>query len=187
MRRFGSAVVFASIVVLTGCVGSIYALWAGPDMTMDRRLVGTWNDVGSKSWFEVSATGPFTYLVVMHDDSGKVGRFQGLLGRIDERLVMDIQPDVTALTVPDAYTGLLQPMHGFLFIDSIGAHPKVSILDPDSVKHYITAHPGAVRADTLSAGVVLEGTPRDLQAFLMGYLRRPGIFSEPMRLARRAP
>jgi hypothetical protein len=168
-------------------VGSIYTLWAGPDMIMDRRLVGAWRDSSSTTWFQVSATGPFTYRVVMHDDSGKSGSFLGLLGRINGRLVLDVQPDVTPLRVPQAYAGLLQPMHGFLFLDSVGTRPRVSILDPDSLSHYIIAHPGAIRADTLSAGVVLEGAPHDIQTFLSAYVRRPGVISEQLTLVRRAP
>lgn len=122
----------------------------------------------------------------LHGDSGKTGRFIGLLGRLGGRYVMDLQPDVTQLRVVQAYVGLLQPMLGFLVLDSIGEPLRFSTLDPDSMKRYLVAHPNELRADTLTSGVVLEAAPQDLQAFLVGYLRRPGVLSEPATWVRRS-
>ncbi|HXY18506.1 MAG TPA: hypothetical protein VEH83_00775 [Gemmatimonadales bacterium] len=169
------AALLASVVVAAGCVGSIFPLWSGPEMVFDARLVGTWHQPGAKGWIDVRASGPFTYRVMVRDDSGKTGTFAGMLGRLDGRLVLDLQPDVTHLDAPQQFIGMLQPLHAFLIVDSLGERPQLSLLDPDSLKAYLATHPGAVRADTLTAGVVLEAGPRELQAFLRGYLQRPGV------------
>jgi len=168
-----------SVVGLAGCVGSLYTLWTGPDMVSEPGIVGTWTDSTGKGWVDVRATGPAVYRVTMRDDSGKIGMFQGMLGRLDGRLVLDVQPNVTQLDVPAMYMGMLQPMHTFVLLDSIGEHPRFSILDTDSLRKYLVAHPAAVRADTFGGGVILEGPPRRLQAFLRVYLQRPGVASPP--------
>jgi len=167
----------ASVVSLAGCVGSLYSLWTGPDMVSEPGIVGTWTDSTGKGWVDIKATGPAVYRVMMRDDSGRIGMFQGLLGRLDGRLVLDVQPNVTALDVPETYMGMLQAMHTFVLLDSVGEHPRFRILDTDSLKKYLVAHPAAVRADTFGGGVILEGPPRQLQAFLRVYLQRPGVAS----------
>ncbi|HXY69656.1 MAG TPA: hypothetical protein VEH62_09410 [Gemmatimonadales bacterium] len=184
MSRPLTLVLLASAASLAGCVGSLYPLWKGPDMIADARIVGTWHEPGSTGWVDVAATGPFTYRILVRDDSGRMGAFGGLLGRLDGRLVLDVQPDVTRLPVPATYSGMLQPLHAFVFIDSLGEHPRFSILEPDSLRKYLIAHPGAVRADTLTAGVVLEAGPADLQAFLRAYVRRPGVVGAPETMSR---
>ena len=187
MHRIARAASLGLALAITGCVGSLYAVWSGPDMMMDRRLIGTWKDSTGNDWYEVSASGPFTYRIVMHDDSGRIGRFQGQLGRIGDRLVLDVQPDVTVLNTPDMYTGLLQPLHGFITIDNLDTRPRLAVLNPDSLKQYMVAHPGAIRGDTLTAGVVLSAAPAPLKTFLAAYLRRPGVLGDPATFVRRGP
>ncbi len=187
MRRLARLSSLACALMLGGCVGSLYTLWGGPDLVMDRRLLGAWRDSSSGDWMEVSASGPYTYRIVFHDHSGKTGRFLGLLGHLGGRLVLDVQPDVTELNRPDPWTGLLQPLHGFVMLDSIGARPSIAILDPDSLKAYLVAHPGVVKGDTLTAGVVLEAGPQQLRTFLGTYLQRPGVLSSPTTFVRKTP
>lgn len=187
MRRLARLSSLACTLMLGGCVGSLYTLWSGPDMVMDRRLLGAWRDSSSAEWMEVGAAGPFSYRIVFHGDSGKTGRFVALLGHIGGRLVLDVQPDVTELNKPDVWTGLLQPLHGFIVIDAIDSRPRISNLDPDSLKAYLVAHPGVVRGDTLTAGVVLEAGPPQLRAFLASYLQRPGVLSSPTTFVRKTP
>jgi hypothetical protein len=124
------------------------------------------------------------YTLIMRDDSGKTGRFFGMLGRLDGRLVLDAVPVVTHLDAPQMFIGMLQPLHAFVVIDSIGPQARFTILDPDTLRAYLVAHPGAVRADTLTEGVILEGSPPQLRAFLRTYLRRPGVLQPASTMLR---
>ena len=169
----------ASVAGLGACVGSLHDLWVGTEVVSEPKLVGTWTDSTGKGWVDISASGPFTYRVRVRDDSGRVGEFQGMAGRIGGRLILDLQPNVTVLPVPATYTGMLAALHAFVLVDSLGEHPQFSLLDTDSLRSFVTAHPAAVRADTFGGGVILEAPARRLQAFLGNYLQRPGVVSAP--------
>jgi hypothetical protein len=165
----------ASVTGLGACVGSLYSLYSGPELVSDPRIVGTWTDSTGKGWIDIAASGPFTYRVRVKDEAGKIGEFQGTLGRIGDRLILDVQPNVTTLPVPSTYTGMLAALHAFVLVDSLGEHPRFSLLDTDSLRAWVSTHPAAVRADTFGGGVILEAPPARLQAFLTHYLGRPGV------------
>ena len=177
-------VLVASVAGLGACVGSLYDLYSGTEVISEPRLVGTWTDSTGKGWVDISASGPFTYRVRVRDEAGKVGEFQGMLGQVGGRLVLDLQPNVTTLPVPATYTGMLAALHAFVLVDSLGDHPEFSLLDTDSLRAFLVTHPAAVRADTFGGGVILEGRPPRLQAFLATYLQRPGVVSAPNRARR---
>jgi len=179
MRKPLKFVLVSSLVGLGACVGSLYPLWSGPEVLSEPKLIGTWSDSTGKGWVDIRAYGPFTYRVRVQDDSGRIGEFQGMLGRLDGHLILDLQPNVTVLRVPATYAGMLEALHAFVLVDSLGEHPRFRILDTDSLRKYLVAHPAAVRADTFGGGVLLEGRPAQLQAFMRVYLQRPGVAGDP--------
>lgn len=152
----------ACLFSLTGCtvIGSVAPIVSESDAHFDQRLVGSWvasDGEESAVFTHDSASG---YAIVYTDDSGRIGRFEGRLGRVGGRLVLDMIPAAMELDVADAYGGFLLPLHIPIFIDSIGETLVWRVAEPDSLKALFSRSPKVAAHEMRGELIVLTaGSP----------------------------
>lgn len=177
------------LCLLTGCtvMGSVAPIVSESDALFDQRLVGTWaaSDGSEAAAFtRDSASG---YEIVYTDDQGKVGRFEGRLGRVGGRLVLDMSPVTMELDVADVYGAFLLPLHTPIFIDSIGETLVWRVPEPDSLKALFGRSPRVAAHELRGDLIVLTAGSPEVRRVVADVARRPGFLSEAETWMRRRP
>lgn len=165
-------------LVLSTCVLSVDPVVSESDAMYDPRLLGTWEEVSGSDRAVVSRAGENSYAIEYTSD-GKVGRFEARLGRLAERLVLDVWPAPRDSDVPQRYADLLVAGHLALAVDIGLDEIRVAGLEPDSLLAALRA--GRVRLAHARSGdrVILLGTTGQLRSALGPYLARSGALARP--------
>lgn len=171
-----AAVATVAAVAATGCVGSVNHFVDDGDARFEPGLLGTWFDSSSHERVVITRGGALDYAIRYTDDKGETVSLEGVLGRSRGGYVLDVQPGATAL---GPYEGLVVRLHIAIVLDSLGARVHASILEPDSIDHYLKSHPRAVPHVTVQDGLALTGSSAEVAAFLAEYLQRPGVLAAP--------
>jgi hypothetical protein len=166
-------------VLLTGCVVSTDAVVPESDATWDPRLLGSWEEVDGTDRAVVSRAAANTYAIEYTNDKGRTGRFEGRLGRLGGRPVLDIWPVPRANDLPDPYGSSLLPGHVLLALDIDTNRVSVSTLEPDSLAPALRS--GAVRLayEWSEDRLLLRASTRQLRDALLPYVARAGAWREP--------
>jgi len=166
-------------LLLTGCVVSTDAVVPESEAMFDPRLLGAWEEVGGTDRAVVSRAAANTYAIAYTNDKGKTGRFEGRLGRMGERPVLDVWPTPREHDIPDPYGSSLLPGHVLLALDIDTNRVNVATLEPDSLAAALRS--GAVRLtyEQSEDRLLLRATTRELRSSLQGFLARPGAWRKP--------
>src|SRR5262245_22061718 len=103
--------VFAAMMscMLSACgFASVSPFVSGADVAYDAQLVGTWVDPDGKESAVIVREGD-GYDIRYTEDSGKTGRFHGVLGRLGNRRVLDVFPKDLSEDNGALYRSLLVP------------------------------------------------------------------------------
>jgi hypothetical protein len=176
-------VAIAASIILTACAISVDAVVRDENATFDQRLVGNWvdaSDTGASA--SVSRESPTSYRIMFTDD-GKTGRFEARLGRLGNRMVLDVWPEPADSEIGEPYRGALIPGH-LVFVVEIGADQvTASALSADSLRAAIKS--GRVKLDTLGdRQMILTGPTTALRAALAAHIARPGVLDDPATFRR---
>ena len=167
----------AFVVVLAGCVVSIEPAVPESEATFDARLVGSWENGSERA--VIARAGASGYAIEYTTAKGDSGRFQGRIGRLGERLVLELRPVPREREVREPYDGLFVAGHLLLALDVGADELRIALLRPDSLLAALTS--GGVRASHSRADerVILRGTSAELRAALAAYAARAGAWGEP--------
>lgn len=186
--------------LLAGClVTSLNPLYTPKDLVFDPRLVGTWSEEkGSETWtFE--AQDNRSYLVTIQDENGQKAILQAHLLRLKERLYFDLllaehplnsNPDLR-LNAYAAYS--MVPAHVFMQVAITNAAIELAHLDSEWLAKQLKSNPGLLDhrwiEDNLKKNdekrVLLTGSTRQLQRFMIRNADNPDVFPKPARFIRR--
>ena len=166
------------VAVLAGCVLSIDEIVPESDALFDQRLLGTWKESGGRDRAVVSRGEGNAYRIE-YTTEGKAGRFDARLGRLGERLVLDLWPAPQDGELPRPYGYTLVAGHSLAVLDVSDGEIRVSWLDPDVLQSAL--RDGSVRLayGRLDDRVILRAGTPELRSQLGAYLGRPGALSEP--------
>ncbi len=182
------ALVLVAAAGITGCgAGSVAPLVSDADVQYDAKLVGSWRDSSTSETLVVTNASPNRYAFEFTDSDGKVGHFQGVLGRWGALRVVDVEPEDLPSSMNDEYRSLLLPLHAPVFVDAVEPVLRFRLLQVDSLRNYLERQPRAVAHVMRDDAVVFTAPTAELQRFLVGYVARKGALGEPNVLVRRAP
>jgi hypothetical protein len=153
----------------------------------DASLVGSWHDTAGKESAVITADPPNGYKIVYTEDDGKAGRFVGRLGVVGSVRVLDLYPDDPPEELSGTYRSLLLPLHTPVVIDSVGPVLRFRILDPDSIKAYLTKNPRSIASVKRGDTFVLTAPTPDVQRFLATLIQRRGFLGEQNVWRRQPP
>ena len=161
----------------SGCgVASVSPIVTDTDVIDEPKLEGAW--AGSKDTAVVTATAPGKFDIVHTDDHGRVGHYSARYGRLGPYRVLDLQPVDPAPASNDVFKSLLVRAHGVVFIDSIGDSIKFRIIEPDTLKAYLTKRRRAIKHVLAEGTLLLTGSSAESRKFLAAFAKRDGALSE---------
>jgi hypothetical protein len=172
-------------LILSGCVLSVDAIVPESGATFDPRLVGRWEEVDGSDRAVITRAGEGEYAIAYTGD-GEVGSFHARLGRLGERLVLDVWPEPGDGDIPGPYTAFMVQTHLLFAVDIDADEIRTTTIDQDSLLGALRA--GQVRLSYTRAEdqLVLHGTTEELRRALGPVVARSGALSEHT-VWRRAP
>src|SRR5262245_54593675 len=179
--------VFAAVMtcILSGCgFTSVSPFVSGADVAYDAKLVGTWVEPDGKESAVIAREGD-GYDITYTEDSGRTGRFHGVLGRLGNHRVLDIFPKDLSEDHGALYRSLLVPTHGITVVDAIDNNLTMRALKPEEIKKLLAARPSLVDHVHVKGnveeeiGIVLTAPTPDVRKFLSSIIDRPGVLEEP--------
>ena len=187
-------------VLLGGCVPviSLHPLYTEKDVVVDKKLCGTWIDDSGDSkttWeFECIDEPKNAYKLIFTDEEGKKGSFVAHMVKLENRLFLDIFPSELPWEAEDPnkmdwpYNSLfLIPAHTFVKIDSIEPQLKLRLTSESKMEELLKENPSAVEHTSVGNRLVLTGSTKELQAFVLKYANDERVFTDQGTLSRKEP
>jgi hypothetical protein len=179
MKRVIATIALAALT--GGCVISVDEVVPDHVSTFDPRLLGTWRgvpDSTDRAIVSRASDKGNTYAITFTDDE-KSSKFEGRLGRLGGRTVMDVWPVPNERDVAEPYRGLLVPGHFLVVVDVEEDSLWTATLSATEMRKAIQT--GILRLDTLpyNRQMVLRGATTELRAALSAYIGRPGALDKP--------
>jgi hypothetical protein len=187
MQRRAVTGVLSLAFIFSGCVLSVEPVVSEADAIFDGRLLGTWESEDERA--VVSRAGGNSYAIEWWDEQqvnyGSAGRFGAHLGRLGDRLVLDVWPEPAEDEVPSVYEDVLIPGHLLFSIELDSDVIRVATVS-DSLETALQS--GEVRLSHNRIGpsvfgdgrhLVLFGTTEELQSSLAAFINLPDAFEEP--------
>jgi hypothetical protein len=166
-------------VLLAGCVVSTDAVVPASEATLDPRILGSWAEIDGSDRALVSRGAANSYAIAYSDGKGRTGRFEGRLGRLGTRTVLDVWPAPVKHAIPEPYGDVLLPGHVLLALEIATDRLTVSTLDPDSMGAALRAGSVRLAYDTSGDRLVLRAPTPELRAALHSFATRPGAWHAP--------
>ena len=185
-------------VIIGGCVPvlSLHPLYTEKDVVVDKKLCGTWtNDPNSPktTWeFKIIDDPKNAYNLIFTDEDGKKGSFVAHLVKLQDKLFLDIFPSELPWDPEDPnkmdwpYNSLfLIPAHTFVKVDSIEPQLKLRLTLESKMEELLKENPSVVEHTSVGDRIVLTGSTKKLQAFVLKYADDERIFTDQVTLSRK--
>ncbi|MGB2862649.1 MAG: hypothetical protein WBC05_04915 [Sedimentisphaerales bacterium] len=186
------------VVILGGCVPviSLHPLYTEKDVVVDKKLCGTWVDDANSpktTWEFKSIDEPKNaYKLIFTDEEGQKGSFVVHLVKLQNRLFLDIFPSELPWEPEDPnkmdwpYNSLfLIPAHTFVKVDSIEPQLKLRQTLESKMEELLKESPSAVEHTSVGDRLVLTGSTKELQAFVLKYADDERVFTDQVTLSRK--
>lgn len=162
----------------SGCVVSAGPLIPEHEASFDTGLLGTWEAEDSSERAVVTRGDGRLYRIEYRTEDGDEGRFEALLGRIGDRVVLDVWPAPRGNDVSDAYDGLLIPGHVPIAIELDGDRLQLAVIEPDALQAALEDGSVGLTATETDEQLVLHGTSAELGAALGAFFARDGALTD---------
>ena len=185
-------------VILGGCVPviSLHPLYTEKDVVLDKKLYGTWVDDSNDSkaiWeFKKIDEPKNAYNLIFTDEDGKKGSFMAHMVKLQDKLFLDIFPSELPWEPEDPnmmdwpYNSLfLIPAHTFMKIDSIEPQLKLRLTLESEMKELLKENPSVVEHTFVGDRLVLTGSTKELQAFVLKHSDDERVFTDQVTLSRK--
>jgi hypothetical protein len=185
-------------VILSGCVPviSLHSLYTEDDVVLDKKLYGTWVDDANSpktTWEFKSIDEPkHAYKLIFTDEEGQKGSFVAHLVKLQDRLFLDIFPSELPWEQEDPNkidwpynTLFLIPAHTFVKIDSIEPQLKLRLTLETDMKDLLKENPNAVKHTSVRDRIVITGSTKELQEFVLKYADDKRLFTDQVTLSRK--
>ncbi len=185
-------------VIVGGCVPviSLHPLYTEKDVVLDKKLYGTWVDDSNDSkaiWeFKKIDEPKNAYNLIFSDEDGKKGSFVAHMVKLQDKLFLDIFPSELPWEPEDPnkmdwpYNSLfLIPAHTFMKIDSIEPQLKLRLTLESEMKELLKENPSVAEHTFVGDRLVLTGSTKELQAFVLKHSDDERVFTDQVTLSRK--
>ncbi|MDI6766334.1 MAG: hypothetical protein QME52_05870 [Bacteroidota bacterium] len=188
-------ITFILVLLLSGCVRSLYPLFTDADLIFEVKLVGTWVEKdGKNTWtFEKAGEREYTLLhyEAEYDDKmgkkvpGDTSKFIAQLGRLDKYLFLDIYPGKPDTKVKNGFYNFhLLSVHTISRVWLDGDLLKLSMLDNDWLERMIDNNAFKIAHARLSDQIILTASTEELQQLVLRYAENTKAFPKPAEFHR---
>jgi hypothetical protein len=176
--KIGAALGLA--IALSACVLSVEPVVPESAATFDTRLLGAWQADDESDRAVISRAEGNTY-AIEYTSNHRVGRFEGRLGQLGKRVVLDVWPMPRDGEIAQPYDDVLLPGHLPLALDVGTDEIRMSPIDHDALLVALNAGQVALTHGETKTQLILHGTTEQLRAALGPYLEHAGALAEPTR------
>ena len=185
-------------IIIGGCVPvlSLHPLYTEKDIIVDKKLRGTWIDDPNSpktTWEFKNIDEPKNaYKLIFTDEDEKKGSFVARLVKLQDKLFMDVYPaalpsdtnESSELAWPHNAFFLI-PAHCFLKVDSIEPQLKLRLMLESNLEELLKENPDAVEHTYVDDRLVLTGSTKKLQTFVLKYADDERVFTDQLILTRK--
>jgi hypothetical protein len=184
--------------LLGGCIPvmSLHPLYTEEDVVFEEKLVGIWVDDANGTWeFRRPDKSEKAYELVLSSPEGNRGSFVANLVKLENSLFLDVYPKQFPCELEDPnktewhYNALFyMPAHTFIKIDSIEPQLRMRLTDDEKMGELLEEDPNVVKHEVVEdydGGIVLTGSTKELQAFVLKYADDSRLFSDEIVYSRK--
>jgi hypothetical protein len=176
----------AALLLMTGCIPSLHAVYRAKDLVFDPQLVGAWGKPDGRDSWKFTESGAKSYRMTYTDREGTASSFKAHLSKLDDMTLLDLEPEKEEIRGNDFYKAYLLPLHTFFRVEKLDAkNLELTTIDHDWLKRYLKDNPGAIEHSVVEGTVLLTAPTEELQAFLLKQGQTDGAFTKPLRMTRR--
>ena len=186
--------------LLGGCIPvmSLHPLYTEEDVVFEEKLVGIWVDDANGTWeFRRPDKSEKAYELVLYSPEGAKGLFVANLVKLENSLFLDVYPKQFPCELEDPnktewhYNAFFfVPAHTFIKIDSIEPQLRMRLTDDEKMGELLEEDPNVVKHEVVEdydGGIVLTGSTKELQAFVLKYADDSRLFTDEIIYSRKKP
>ncbi len=188
-------ITFIVILLLSGCVRSLFPLFTDEDIIFEPKLIGTWVERdGKNTWtFEKAGEKAYTLLHFEAEYDNKMGKkipgdttkFIAQLGQLDKNIFLDIYPGKPDTKVKNGFYNFhLLPVHTISQVWLDGDLLKLSLLDNDWLERMIDNNAFKITHARLGDQIILTASTEELQQLVIRYAENTKAFPNPAEFQR---
>ena len=190
MIRIKYFITFTIVLLIAGCVRSLYPLFSEADLIFNPKLLGTWIEKDGKNTWRFEKAGEKEYTLWHYEAEyelnsgtkvpGDTAKFIAQLGKLEKNYFLDIHPGKPETKVKNGFYNFhLFPVHTIskIFIDSDSL--KLSMLDNDWLAKMIDRNAFKILHARLSDQIILTASTEDLQRLVKKYAENSKAFPTP--------
>ncbi len=173
----------AVAALMAACVPSVNPFYTDKDVIIDARLAGSWQEAENKeqpaTWMFESATNG-AYVVVLNEDKGKTGKFEGHLFKLGAELFLDLTPTECDFATNQAnmVSAAMIPGHLLLRVKLEDKSLGLAFCNPDWLKKFLEKNPSAIAHRVVDGSIILTAETRALQKFVLKHLAKDELFGD---------
>lgn len=171
--------VLCMVAALSACVLTVEPVVPESAATFDARLLGAWQQDDEPDRAVISRAEGNAYAIKYTSDN-HVGQFEGRLGRLGARMVLDVWPVPRDGGIAQSYDGLLLPGHSLLVLDIGTDEVRTNPLDHDALVAALAAGQVGLAHGETKTQLILHGTTEQLRAALGPHLEHAGALAESL-------
>ncbi|MBC8478226.1 hypothetical protein H8D51_01645 [bacterium] len=173
------------LMLLGGCIRSFQPLYTEADLRFDPKLVGTWDDEGSKEIWQFTAGDGKFYDLTYTDSDGENALFTIHLLELNGQRFIDFYPAEVEIPANSFYIYHLLGVHTFMHVRQIEPTLQMSSPETDWLEELLQADPTLLQHEVIDGNIYLSASTQKLQAFWAEHLETEGAFSEYCNMARK--
>ncbi|MFT5522126.1 MAG: hypothetical protein ACI9HK_000063 [Pirellulaceae bacterium] len=174
---------FASVVLIAGCVPSLNPVYTSEQLVVDENLVGEFVDAKSKIQWGFTKGDGKSYRLVYTDKSGKQGKFIAHLADLGGVRVLDLFPEQEESAASRFYQVHIVPIHTFFLVVETKPNLILATLDFNWLDGYVKHHPDEIDIATFETRKMITSPTKDVQEFIV---KHKGRFVNELSLERQA-
>jgi hypothetical protein len=173
----------AAVALICSCVPSVNPFYSDKEVVTDARFAGIWLEDADKDQpvrWKFTATTNSAYAVVLTEDKGATGNFEGHLFKLGGEFFFDFTPTECNYATNQAgmVGAAMIPGHLLLRVTFAEKKLKLALCDPDWLKKFLEKSPAAIAHREVDGGIFLTAETGALQKFVLQHLGKGELFSE---------
>ena len=155
------------VVLLSGCVPSLHAIYTDKDVVFKADVLGVWSHEKSPEIWKFEKRDQKSYRLIYTDHQGHTGSFVAHLADVKGTLFLDLFPEEMQNATPGFYRFHQVPIHSIYMVKETGSRVVLASIDYAWLDQYLKAHPSELATATFGSRWMITASTEQLQQFLV--------------------
>jgi hypothetical protein len=155
------------LLLFSGCVPTLNAIYTDKDLVFDPSVVGVWSQRNSSETWSFQQRDAKSYRLTYTDREGHTGNFVAHLAEVEGLRFLDLFPEQHENDSPGFYRIHYVPIHTVYLVKETGDKVVLAAMDGAWLEPYLTAHTAEVPSVSIGSSRMLTASTERLQRFLV--------------------